>query len=164
MLFFQPTWNDGEIVGSTTDESSNWKGSRSAHSRQQSSSSWKQSDRSLSNHGRTPAHPLASNRAYRRKERLPSAPVNIDDHSIRISPRPITFEFQTNCVTQIKNLDKRSHFLNSLKNDLLIERAQVDLVFASSLCHLNDFSHFIDERKHQNSSANLLLLLLMQCR
>ncbi|CAF0923911.1 unnamed protein product [Adineta steineri] len=82
-------------------------------------------DRSLSNNSRTL---LGSNRiSTTRKDRLLSTPNGLNGTSPSSSSsspstttttnRSITLELQTNCITQTKNLDKRSDFFNSLKND-----------------------------------------------
>jgi hypothetical protein len=50
-----------------------------------------------------------------RKDRLLSTPNGLNGTSPTTNNRSITLE--TNCITQTKNLDKRSDFFNSLKND-----------------------------------------------
>ncbi len=64
-------------------------------------------DRSFSKNSRT----FGSNRIFTRKDRLLSTPNGLNGTSSSIT------NLQTNCKTQTKNLDKRSDFFNSLKND-----------------------------------------------
>ncbi|CAF3735499.1 unnamed protein product [Rotaria sordida] len=98
-------------------------------------------DRSLSNNSNH-SRLFGSNRILSRKDRLLSAPNGLNGTSSVITTttttttttpssssttttatnRSITLELQTNCITQTKNLDKRSDFFNSLKNDSTNER------------------------------------------
>ncbi|CAF3529556.1 unnamed protein product [Rotaria sp. Silwood1] len=95
--------------------------------------SFKLLDRSLSNNSNH-SRLFGSNRILSRKDRLLSTPNGLNGTSISSSSssistttstttnRSITLELQTNCITQTKNLDKRSDFFNSLKNDSTNER------------------------------------------
>lgn len=59
---------------------------------------------------------MGSDRLSIRRDRLLSTPNNFST-----SNRSMVHELQTSCITQTKNLDKRSDFLNSLKNGLINE-------------------------------------------
>ncbi|CAF0972778.1 unnamed protein product [Rotaria magnacalcarata] len=91
-------------------------------------------DRSLSNNSNH-SRLFGSNRILSRKDRLLSAPNGLNGTSPSLSlsttttaipsgttNRSVALELQTNCITQTKNLDKRSDFFNSLKNDSTSER------------------------------------------
>ncbi|CAF0862996.1 unnamed protein product [Rotaria sordida] len=65
----------------------------------------------ISNQGKF-SRTFGSNRLITRRDRLLSTPNNLN-----INTRSMIHELQTSCITQTKNLDKRSSFLNSLKND-----------------------------------------------
>ena len=60
---------------------------------------------------------IGSNRVLTRKDRLFSTPNGFHPTSTTNNHRSIALDLQTNCKTQTKNLDKRSDFFNSLKND-----------------------------------------------
>ncbi|CAF0988629.1 unnamed protein product [Didymodactylos carnosus] len=91
-------------------------------------------ERSTSSSSTTNTLTRASNlftpsRILTRKDRLLSVPTNSSSASTTLSnsngnstlnnslnSKPIVLELPTNCITQTKNLDKRSEFFNSLKN------------------------------------------------
>jgi hypothetical protein len=111
-LFFQPSLNGREKNGSSSnDQSSSIWNNAASKLRTSHNEPFKLLDRSLSNNSRT----FGSNRILTRKDRLLSTPNGLNGTSPSTSNRSITLE--TNCITQTKNLDKRSDFFNSLKND-----------------------------------------------
>ncbi|CAF3498649.1 unnamed protein product [Rotaria sp. Silwood2] len=69
--------------------------------------------------------------------------------------RSITLELQTNCITQTKNLDKRSDFFNSLKNDSTNERNKnlTKLQYNQSTKTITNA-----DKNHKTSKGTLLLL------
>ncbi|CAF1643273.1 unnamed protein product [Adineta ricciae] len=104
-----PSLNGREKHDSSSNErSSNVWNNAASKFRTSHNEPFKPFDRSLSNNVRT----IGSNRISTRKDRLLSTPNGVNGTS---TPRSITLELQTNCITQTKNLDKRSDFFNSLK-------------------------------------------------
>jgi hypothetical protein len=95
---------------SSNDQSSSVWNNAASKFRTSHNEPFKLLDRSLSNNSR-------SNRILTRKDRLLSTPNGLNGTSSSITNRSITLDLQTNCKTQTKNLDKRSDFFNSLKND-----------------------------------------------
>jgi len=92
---------------SSNDQSSSVWNNAASKFRTSHNESYKLFDRSLSNNSRT----FGSNRILTRKDRLLSTPNGLNGTSSSIT------NLHTNYKTQTKNLDKRSDFFNSLKND-----------------------------------------------
>ncbi|CAF2715297.1 unnamed protein product [Rotaria sp. Silwood2] len=124
-------------------------------------------DRSLSNNSNH-SRLFGSNRILSRKDRLLSTPNGINgtiSSSLSSSSsitststttnRSITLELQTNCITQTKNLDKRSDFFNSLKNDSTNERNKnlTKLQYNQSTKTITNA-----DKNHKTSKGTLLLL------
>jgi hypothetical protein len=123
---FQPSLSRRELSSNNNEKSSIWNNAASKF--RNDISSFKYFDRSFStNNGR-------SNRLITRKDCLLSTPNNLN------------IQIQTNCITQPKNLDKRSDFLNSLRNDLIIEEQN------------GNKNLFITNEKFQTRKGTLLLL------
>ncbi|UJR08498.1 hypothetical protein I4U23_012764 [Adineta vaga] len=115
-------------------------------------------DRSLSNNSRT----YSSNRLSTRKDRLLSTPNGLNGSSSSSTggtptTRSITLDLQTNCITQTKNLDKRSDFFNSLKNDSTSEENKNGLKRQYNQS-IKSATVTNSDRKFKTSKATLLLL------
>ncbi len=118
-FLFQPSLNGREKKDSSShDQSLSVWNNAATKLRTSHNEPFKLLDRSLSNNSRS----FASNRILTRKDRLLSTPNGLNGTSnSSITNRSITLDLQTNYKTQTKNLDKRSDFFNSLKNDSTTE-------------------------------------------
>ncbi|CAF2448717.1 unnamed protein product [Rotaria sp. Silwood2] len=102
----------------------------------------------ISNQGKF-SRTFGTNRLIPRRDRLLSTPNNLN-----INNRSVVHELQTSCITQTKNLDKRSDFLNSLKNNSNNEEKN------SNQHNLNQSSKFIGNSNENFQLTKETLLLL----
>lgn len=151
-----PSLNGHEKTNSLLNNpsSSIWKNAASKL-RTSHNESFKLLDRSLANNSNL----FGPNRKLARKDRLSSTPNGLNGtSSLTTTPtnRTITLELPTNCITQTKNLDKRSDFFNSLKNDSTNERNKIGHKRQYNNESMKIIPH--SDKNHKTSKGTLLLL------
>ncbi|CAF3431934.1 unnamed protein product [Rotaria sp. Silwood1] len=129
-----PSLNRRDLVSNNKEQSSIWNNASSKFR--------------ISNQGKF-SRTFGSNRLITRRDRLLSTPNNLNTNT-----RSMIHELQTSCITQTKNLDKRSNFLNSLKNNSNNEEKNINKH------HSNQSSKLIENSNENFQSTKETLLLL----